>query len=438
MNENLHDIDNFFNKHLKGYEDDPGKEVWLAIENNLNSKDAFRYKRRYTVLLKALSCGVLLIMSLLVSDILRTPSFKVKENNSVIEDSASNQLNTKQVTIKQGNIKRNSERGIYKTPIFINTPESNIYETPKQRNELLPDAIVTDYLPAAAMALHKEVLALITNSLIFKTPFLIKQLHQKQTETNSLTDREKKKLQANGSKHNFAITPFYSYDFVSQHLQEVYLYDNQNRVDVANREKADPSFTIGILAEQGLSKRLQIQSGISMSTSFTSVAPTVVRAVKDNTSGTYKFKLATSYGLAEIKKTGIANPETGDSILVKDATIRLQYITLPIVMKYQIKKGKVDINTLAGIGINKMVNEKMEVEYTANTNTLEKIEKIEGLKKTFLTTIAGAEATYNINKKISVGVSPTLRYSLTPVNKGTPVKTYPVTVGIGGFIKIKL
>jgi hypothetical protein len=91
------------------------------------------------------------------------------------------------------------------------------------------------------------------------------------------------------------------------------------------------------------------------------------------------------------------------------------------------------------MGVNRLINEKMEVEYVSNTNTeTEVIEKIEGLKKTFITVIAGAEAGCNINKRISIGISPTIRYSLTPVNEGTPVKTFPITISTAALLKIKM
>lgn len=112
---------------------------------------------------------------------------------------------------------------------------------------------------------------------------------------------------------------------------------------------------------------------------------------------------------------------------------------MPVTIKYQIKPGNFNISGLAGMGINRLINEKMEVEYVNNTNNeTEIVEKIEGLKKTFITFIAGAEAGYNINRRINVGISPIIRYSLTPVNEGTPVKTFPITISMAALLKIKM
>ena len=90
-------------------------------------------------------------------------------------------------------------------------------------------------------------------------------------------------------------------------------------------------YTVGLLAEYRLSKKYSLQAGISLSNSFTSIDSTVVRAMPDN-AGTYRFKLATTYGLAEIRRK-LINPQSGDSIRLDDASLHLQYLTIPVTTK---------------------------------------------------------------------------------------------------------
>jgi len=52
--------------------------------------------------------------------------------------------------------------------------------------------------------------------------------------------------------------------------------------------------------------------------------------------------------------------------------------------------------------------------------------------------VAGAEINYPLTKNISAAFDPVVRYSITPVNKGTPVKTYPVFIGAGASLRIRL
>jgi hypothetical protein len=237
-------------------------------------------------------------------------------------------------------------------------------------------------------------------------------------------------------EHPFYIIPFFSLDYISRRLQVQYKYDNLNESDFTKREKPDMSYTLGLLSEYGLSDKLSIQSGLLLSNSFTSISSTVVRALQDN-SGSYKFKLATTYGLAEIKEAGV--PQSGDSILLKSALLHLQYISVPLLVKVNLKPGKLQINGTAGVGLNKIIGDKAEIEYaTATISEYETVEKIEGIKNIFFTAIAGAEATYSLKKNFSVGIDPVIRYAITPVNKGTPVKTYPISVGIGATVRVKL
>ena len=74
----------------------------------------------------------------------------------------------------------------------------------------------------------------------------------------------------------------------------------------------------------------------------------------------------------------------------------------------------------------------MKNKYPENKNFFE------GLKNTFFTLVVGAEASYSINKRIGVGINPVIRYAITPINKGTPIKTYPISLGIAATVRVKL
>jgi hypothetical protein len=449
MKKNLHDIDRLFQSFLKGYEEEPAENVWASIENDLNRADAEKYKAKYRFLGRTGACVALLLTSLLLKDIVQTYNYNLKGNNTGIKG-----LKVRSSTEKAA---ENDSNKKISTPAYLTKPvNDNLYAL---RNDILNNDIENgdNKIFQDDNLYNPNRVQTVDNVIIFskKNKFLLrenlppsniepgKQLHfSKQVlGENLITDgqqneQEHQSLQLK-SKHNFYLIPFFSYDIVTARLQEQYKYDNQDQLAVANRERPDPSYTVGLLAEYHFSKKYSLQAGISLSNSFTSIDSTVVRARPDN-SGNYRFKLATTYGLAEIKRTGI-NPRSGDSIRLDDASLHLQYISLPVIIKYQIKPGNFNISGLAGMGINRLINEKMEVEYVSNTNTeTEVIEKIEGLKKTFITVIAGAEAGWNINKRISIGISPTIRYSLTPVNEGTPVKTFPITISTAALLKIKM
>lgn len=235
-----------------------------------------------------------------------------------------------------------------------------------------------------------------------------------------------------------SLTTIFSPDITGNRLNQQYEYDNQNQQEISQRENTYLSYTMGLLINYNLSRRWLLESGVTLFNSVTSINPSIVRAQQDGT-GKYKFKLATTYGLGEISNTYINNPQSGDSIqLANNSTQQLQYITVPVMLKYQASKGRFDFYTSFGIGINFINKGKIIVEVPYNSNSVkETIPNIEGLKKTFYTGILSVGTAYNISPKIALSFEPTLRYSLTSINQNTPVKDFPYAIGLAGGIKFK-
>ena len=146
--------------------------------------------------------------------------------------------------------------------------------------------------------------------------------------------------------------------------------------------------------------------------------------------GKYKFKLATSYGLAEISKSGM-QPTAGDSLLVSGATMQFNYISFPVLMNYDITDKRLKLAVHGGIALNNVISEKMEVNYKVqNDEEAETIDKIEGIRTVFFTLNTGLEAKYSLNHTTDISISPELRYGINAINKGTPIKTYPINYGL--------
>ena len=77
--------------------------------------------------------------------------------------------------------------------------------------------------------------------------------------------------------------------------------------------------------------------------------------------------------------------------------------------------------------MNFLVGEKLLVE---TPNGIESINNIDGLRKYNFGGIVGLGVSYNPTKKLSIMLEPTFRGSLTPINRNTPVKSYPYSVGL--------
>ncbi len=447
MDKNLHEIDQFFLDSLENYEEDPAEDVWASVENDLNKTDVVKYKTKYKFLLRGVVCLSLLLISLWLNDIIQTYTYRLKQSDKSIAN-----FKAKQSSKENNKSKKRNGNNTFNDVYITKHAENNLYLSKSNDSKSEIEKAGDKIFQEDKFYSHNQIQQL-DSILIFKKrdkflppknlPAINKdaqkwfQFPGHASAKNQMLNKQKNQSIQLKAKHNFYIIPFFSYDIIKERLLEQYKYDNQDQLAVAKREKPDASYTLGLLAEYRLSKKYSVQAGISLSNSFTSISSTVIRAIPDN-SGTYKFKLATTYGLAEIKRTGM-NPQNGDSIRLKDASLQLQYVSVPVMIKYQIKPGNFNVSGLAGIGVNRIVNEKMEVEYASNTNAeTEVVEKIEGLKKTFITLIVGGEASYTVNKRISIGISPAIRYSLTPVNEGTPIKTFPVSISTAALVKIKL
>jgi hypothetical protein len=438
MIKNLQDIDRLFIEFLDNYKEEPPENIWQEIENDLNRKDTEKYKTKYRSLRKTFICMMLICASLLAGDVLQ-----LNINNSVRNEVNSiSSINKKKLKIIDPNI-------IKKYKPTGEGVKENLTSILKVTNEKIKQSNLnsisfSDLLNSfdeSKRGLFIRPQPIFINTNHDNNPGFISSNSLKNSIViNEIRKQSQGKTKENGAirKHPFYIIPFISLDHITQRLQVEYEYNNEDKSDYVKREKPDMSNTVGLLFEYGLSNKIAIQSGILSSNSFTSISPTVVRAYQD-VSGSYKFKLATTYGLAEIKKTGIPLPQNGDSILLNSAMLQLKYISIPLLLKVNLKPGKLNINSTAGVAINRITSDKAEVNYrTSNILEKETIEKIEGLKNTFFTIIAGAEATYPISKKISVGINPVIRYAITPVNKGTPIKTYPVSICIGAELRVKL
>ncbi len=178
-------------------------------------------------------------------------------------------------------------------------------------------------------------------------------------------------------------------------------------------------------------------SGISYSSSKLSVAGAAVKALQ-NDNGEYTFKMATSYGFAEIKNSGIV-PAAGDTLLVSSAAINFNYISIPLMINYDLPGKRLRFSIHGGVAFNKITSEKVEAEYNVQNNSeAETINKIEGIRKTFFTINTGIEAKYSLSNTTDISIGPELRYGINAINKGTPVKTYPVNYGLSLKMNFKL
>lgn len=448
MDKHLHDIDNLFKERLENYAEEPGSNVWQAVDNFLDKQEAEKYKRKYSVLLKTVACIVLLLAGLLVTDIAtrRTP-IKVtghsNKNTDSIIDGNSLQNGTMKSEKKYSTESSQSESHIaneYKTVLPVYSKSNTMAAVTVPGENIHTDFLFSKkFVSADDVMLYSTKKISAANSLSVVENNLEKQaslLINLSANNNEAANSKNTQHISLKNHHPFSIIPFGSLDYMTSRLYDGYKNDGQNISDYRNREQPDMSYTLGLLLEYSVSKKLSLQTGFSIAHSFTSIAPVALKAIPDNAGG-YTFKLPTTYGYAEIRKPGTQN---GDSVLVSSAMQHLRYNSIPVLVKFLVKPGKINMHATAGTAFNFITAATTEVDYTtaSSSNEKETIQKIEGINKSFVTLIAGAEINWMMNKKISFGINPVVRYAVTPVNNGTPVKTFPVSLGVAAALHVKL
>jgi hypothetical protein len=422
MNKYLPDnIDDFFVSRLKSYSEEPEEGVWNEIDKRLS---AHQGNKRFIPGVFVMRAAAILLVYLSIP-------FLIKDNFMLLN------------IVTQNKIVNHLSNDYKKIPeaVLINTPETSDYF--KNKTVSKQDALPASLQNPLAGNYSVAVLPNNMKGNLMK-PEQLHELVPYKFSVEDLTQSNKGNEDAPASttiklhnKHLFSLMPFFSVDHITGRFIEQYEFDNLDKNDLAGRENPDMSFTAGLLAGYHLNKKFSLTSGISYSSSKLSVAGAAVKAL-ENDNGEYTFKMATSYGFAELKKSGLV-PAAGDTLLVSSAGINFNYISIPLMINYDLPGKKLKFSVHAGVAFNKLTSEKVEAEYKVQNNSEEEtINKIEGIRRTFFTLNTGIDVKYSLNHTTDISIGPELRYGINAINKGTPVKTYPINYGLSLKLNFKL
>lgn len=258
---------------------------------------------------------------------------------------------------------------------------------------------------------------------------------QNYLKTDAESDTHNRKIR----QSRFSITPFFSPDVAWYQLQED-KPDNQHvsLAQIEESEKHEFSSTVGALIDYKLYKHWSLQSGLTYSNTNITVEPKTIYAQPDNT-GNIKYRINTSSGYGFILPSFSTHPGIGDSLYAFMSTHTLNYIGIPMAVKFHIAEGKVTFNTMAGVSLNFLTKGKVEgsVEKGFSHET-EVVNHLQGLKKIYLKGLAGLGVDYKLNAKIALSFAPTYRFALTSINQNAPVKSYPNSFGFVFGLKTTL
>jgi len=212
----------------------------------------------------------------------------------------------------------------------------------------------------------------------------------------------------------------------------------RNRQEAHKQEQKSFSFSAGLLLGYDLTKNLRLQSGISVTSSATTIAPMTVYA-KPDASGRTHYELHCSSGDVYISPKGSVQPTLGDSSAKTSGTVsKLTYLSVPVALSYRLAMGRFSLSPSIGAGLNFLTSGKTKTGLSNTTGSESTSASITGLKSNYVDAHLGLGIEYGLGKKLSIGIRPNARFALTPINKETPVKSYQNFLSVETGARIKL
>ncbi len=479
MNKDLHDIDKLFLDTLEGYEEKPSAALKENLDAALDKKEAKKYKKRFIIWKRTALLLLLLLAGLLIyeSGVIKTRQGNYTAKKSVAETDKTSG-DKKENNNQDKNIPAN---GVTDNNNVINQPFIQNDNAPVQQNQkdiiTGPNALFT--IDNAAVLKKQESVSLFNKrqdpffSVISPQPdkkekSLTNYDNRLQTEpievldksisNDGITERVTKNIfllpppvisnpeplvvnnNNSGKKKNIPFKPFWLFSSFVSYEQAGYKLDSDDPLAVSNikhREVHEPSFSGGLLMARQFTPYWSLQSGIVYTSTQIGISPQKMYALQ-LPGGDIAYKFISSSGYAYIKlKTG-QQPAVGDSITTSDAKHLLEHNSIPLSVKYRIGKNKLSITPSAGIEANFISSAKVEVGIDlASNREIVTVNKLNGIKSFYWSAVTGVEASYRVNKKLSLNVQPVFRYALSPITKDNVVETFPYSFGVRAGVTVK-
>ncbi|MBN1132778.1 MAG: outer membrane beta-barrel protein [Bacteroidales bacterium] len=142
------------------------------------------------------------------------------------------------------------------------------------------------------------------------------------------------------------------------------------------------------------------------------------------------YKSSKFYGFNAID----APTEYNSRILYDDMKQNLQYLEVPLHMRYTVIDRDIELQLIGGVSTNFLVGNSVTVH---TPNGIEEIGYLSNLRTVSYSGNAGIGMIYNFHTRFSISVEPRLRYYLGSVNDQTLPDTKPYSVGIYTGINVR-
>lgn len=237
------------------------------------------------------------------------------------------------------------------------------------------------------------------------------------------------------AKTNFGwgLTVFYEPQIRSYKIQEgLRRHREDDRNEIKAGENIQTVSAYGMLVDYQFPNHWRVQSGIGFTrqSSIIDAKPLIarrddMRGGGGNGTGEIKYKFNCAAGTVFLDpKTG-STPMVGDSVMALTSVNHNKYLQIPLRVSYIFNAGKFSVAPTVGMQANILQESTLQTTLVDNAgNKTPATTTVNGLRKMYLVGELGAGLDYQFTKRLSVYVMPRAGFSLSPINKETPVKTY--------------
>lgn len=241
-------------------------------------------------------------------------------------------------------------------------------------------------------------------------------------------------IQPNKTPSRLSLMAFFSPDYSSRILM------GGNAGSTASKYNKGESplfaFKSGLKIGYDLSEKWNIQLGATYSYMEQKSTPTKLNIDSSETEHV-QYSFSTSSGIVNFSSDDFKEDDAGSLSKSKvyssfSAKEKIQFINVPVLIRYRFLNKKISVYFLGGFTANFIISKQVKLDVlnqpgslTVNTN------KISGLRKMNGGFLFGFECHYNLYKGLAVLLAPTVTGSFTSINKNTPVKSFPFSLGLG-------
>jgi hypothetical protein len=226
----------------------------------------------------------------------------------------------------------------------------------------------------------------------------------------------------------WTLSVFFSPHYSRNHLQN----NSSNGVDYISkyhdREKSMFSYGTGFMIRYNLSNHWSVSSGGIYSTLAYSITIPAIHARAYANNEVY-YTYPTSCGIIQMPDNYGGTPvHAGDSMMNAGCTQVVEFINVPLMIRYELKKDRFTLFGEGGVSANFVLQEQAKVT-VANTETTV-TNNIYGLQDRNYSYIIGAGAEYKVYNGIGVFMEPIFKGSITSLTRNTVVNCYPYSFGV--------